>query len=367
MNMKKWIGVGALGLVALAVAGSQMVDWESLKRDVPVSRPAITVQLMYGGEKSAFLTNPAVQDIFAHKYHLTLEAKRVGSVEMVTTADVSTMDCLWPSNSVAVEMAKQNHKVLSDEIIFNSPIVFYTWGPVTDSLIKEGVVEERTSPQKTKTYYVVNAQKLITMIESGTTWDSLGLNLYGAVSIRSTDPTRSNSGNMWAGWLASQMNGGRVVTESTLPAVLPRLRTYFDDMGFMDVSSGDIFENFLSQGMGAMPIIVGYENQLPEFILANPKAKQMIQDQVKVLYPEPTIFASHPLISLTPECVRLAEALRDPDIQAIAWRDHGFRSGLIGVKNDPTLFAGMGMPETVDRVMPMPSAAVMEIIIDKLK
>lgn len=362
MNFKKLLGIILLAAVVVSVLVAQMVDWDSLKRTVPVNRPAVTVQIMYGGEKTAFLENQAVRDIFRDRYELTLDARRVGSIEMVSTADTSSMDCLWPSNQIAVELARLNGKpVLGDEIIFNSPIVFYTWGPVTEALTKAGIVERRG-----ETHYVVKAKELITMVSSGTTWESLGLNLYGSVAIYSTDPTRSNSGNMWAGWLANQLNGGKVATEADLATLLPLLRNYFDQMGFMEVSSGDIFEIFLSQGMGSRPIIVGYENQLPEFILANPQARALIEKQIDVLYPEPTVFASHPVISLTADCARLVEALRDPEIQAIAWRDHGLRSGLIGVQNDPSLFTGMGMPATVDRVMSMPGARVMERIIAEL-
>jgi hypothetical protein len=82
-----------------------------------------------------------------------------------------------------------------------------------------------------------------------------------------------------------------------------------------------------------------------------------------VIYPEPTIFASHPLISLTPTCKRLAEALVDPELQQIAWAEHGFRTGLIGVNNDPAQITVAKLPDTVALVVPMPSAKVMTDIV----
>ena len=53
----------------------------------------------------------------------------------------------------------------------------------------------------------------------------------------------------------------------------------------------------------------------------------------------------------------------DPDLQQIAWAEHGFRTGLIGVNNDPALITATKLPDTVDLVVPMPSARVMSDIV----
>jgi hypothetical protein len=197
--------------------------------------------------------------------------------------------------------------------------------------------------------------------------EDLGLNIYGPFKVFSTHPAKSNSGNIWAGLLATVFNGGETPNEAALPSLLPRITAYFEAMGHMEASSGDIFENFLKQGMGSRPMIVGYENQLVEFLNENADYADLIRARIRVLYPEPTIFASHPLISLTADCDRLAEALVDPQLQAIAWAEHGFRTGLIGVENDPADISTISMPETVELVVPMPSAAVMARIIEAVR
>lgn len=151
-----------------------------------------------------------------------------------------------------------------------------------------------------------------------------------------------------------------------MATLLPQLQSYFERMGHMEASSGDIFENFLKQGMGARPIIVGYENQMVEFLAANETYADMIRDKIRVIYPEPTIFASHPLISLTEACDRLVEALLDPDLQQVAWSSHGFRTGLLGVENKAADLKVATLPETVPLVVPMPSAPVMEQVIQTI-
>jgi hypothetical protein len=119
--------------------------------------------------------------------------------------------------------------------------------------------------------------------------------------------------------------------------------------------------------MGSRPIIVGYEKQLVEFLKQNAASADQIAAKIKVIYPEPTIFASHPLISLTPASKRLAEALTDPELQRIAWADHRFRTGLIGIENDPAAISVMMLPGSVAQVFPMPSAKVMTDIIDSAR
>ena len=119
--------------------------------------------------------------------------------------------------------------------------------------------------------------------------------------------------------------------------------------------------------MGARPIIVGYENQMIEFLIQNAQYADLIRDKIRVIYPEPTIFASHPLISLTDDCKRLVEALQDPDVQEIAWAQHGFRTGLLGVENDPAKITVAKLPERVDLVIPMPSAPVVSAVINAVK
>ena len=353
------LGLLLLGVVAAVAVGVSQFDLSGmLQRAAP--RAAVNVSIFYGGEKTALLANPKVASILKDRYRITLDATRTGSVEMVTTLDTTGKDCLWPSNGVSVEMARNAGKtVLAEETIFNSPIVMYAWSDVADALTRAGVL--RATADGT---LLADVQAMGALITSGKRWkEDLGLNIYGPFKVVSTDPVKSNSGLIWAALLATSLDGGTTPTEADLPTLLPQLKTYFASMGFMESSSGDLFENFLKQGMGARPIIVGYENQLVEFVTENQRYADLIKARIKVIYPEPTIFASHPLISLTATCKRLAEALVDPELQQIAWAEHGFRTRLIGVNNDPALITVAKLPETVDLVVPMPSARVMTDIV----
>ena len=358
--MKKSIlGLVILGVVAAVAVAATMIDWGGVTRNLPASRDPVNVAIFYGGEKKALLNNPEIRKIIEGRYRITLDATKAGSVEMATTLDTTGKDCIWPSTMVAVELARNSGKsVQGDQTIFNSPIVFYAWADVADALFAQGAVT------KNGEQYVADVAAIGQLIAEGKRWkEDLGLNIYGPFKVFSTHPAKSNSGNIWAGLLATVLNAGETPTSSNLTVLLPKVRAYFDAMGHMEASSGDIFENFLKQGMGARPIIVGYENQLVEFLIENAQYADLIRDKIRVIYPEPTIFSSHPLITLRPACKRLAEALQDPDIQTIAWEKHGFRTGLLGVENDPAAISVAALPESIDLVIPMPSADVMSAVV----
>lgn len=133
-------------------------------------------------------------------------------------------------------------------------------------------------------------------------------------------------------------------------------------MGFLEHSSGVLWDKFISQGAGAYPMIVGYENQLVEYSLEHPEARDLLSQKVRILYPKPTVWSSHPFIALGKDGERLLSALQEPDIQRLAWERHGFRSGLLGTTNSADIH-GMGLPETINAVIPMPHYAVMERIL----
>jgi len=194
--------------------------------------------------------------------------------------------------------------------------------------------------------------------------------LYGAIRVIATDPAKSNSGNSFSGLLATLMNNGEVVTASDaqhFATLLSRVQSVFARMGFLEHSSGVLWDKFISQGAGAYPLIVGYENQLVEYSIEHPTTVELLRQQVRTLYPIPTVWSSHPFIALTPNGTRLLEALQDPVPQWLAWEQHGFRSGLQGTRNEPNVLKVIGLPSSIEAVIPMPPAAVMSRVLETVR
>lgn len=313
-----------------------------------------------GGEKIGFLEDEDVDRILKKKYHLSLDYSKAGSLDMVT-ADKEGKDFLWPSSQTALELYKQEvGKPVRSDTIFNTPIVIYTWKPVADALKKQGAVSEKDG------IYTADLGKLVKLVEDGTSWSSIGMDdLYGSITVASTDPVKSNSGNMFAGLLANTLCGG-VATEDNVDPVLPEIKKIFEKSGYMESSSADIFSKFLKMGMGSEPLCVGYESQLLEFAAENPDTFRQIKDQVVMLYPVPTVWSSHVMIALDDKASGAIDALEDKDIQKLAWEKHGFRTGVAGAGGDMAAFDGIGIEETVTKVGQMPNYKTMKKIIDAL-
>jgi hypothetical protein len=315
-----------------------------------------------GSEKMNFLQSDTVRQLLAEQ-GLRVEVRKSGSLEMVLETTASGEDFLWPASQVNVEFFKNSGGTIQQAAdIFNSPIVLYSWDIVTDALIKAGIVQHRQGVN-----YIVDLPKLLEHIMAKRQWKEINMpQLYGSMIIRTTDPSKSNSGSMFAALIANTLNGGEVVAADSVASVLPQVKDFYARLGYMEDSSAVLFEKFLQQGVGAYPLIVGYENQLVEYSLMHKEHLDLLKAKVRILYPVPTVWASHPLIALNANGKKLLTALKNKEIQSIAWEEHGFRSGLMGVENDPGVLDVIGLPKSIDAVMPMPSAAVMEQITRQL-
>jgi hypothetical protein len=327
--------------------------------------PLVTVRFKVGGEKIGGLKDPAVLRILLDDYHLQLAPEKEGSVEMVKEP-TSGYDALWPASEFCKQIFEERARGAGltgykSADVFSSPLVVMSWPVITDALMRRGIVRLQDG-----TYYIVDMPGLLKRIEDRTRWKDLDSSLamiYGTVNIKSTDPSRSNSGSMFMGLLANLMNGGEPCPVEEIDKYLPRIKAISTRMGLKETSSGDIFEHFMSQGVGAYPMMVVYENQ---FLEALSQGQESLRSQVRVLYPQPTVWASHPFVALTANGRRLMDALQDSRLQKILWESHGFRSATPGAMNDPQVFKVRGVPQQIVSAMPAPEWEVMERITEVL-
>ena len=346
------LGIILLAVVILASGGYYLYS----------SQSRVTVLDGYlGGEKIGLFEDEEAAEILRREYHLEFQYSRAGSLDMVT-ADQTGMDYLFPSSQTALAYYEdEKGQPVQDEIIFNTPIVLYTHQLVLDALMREGIVEEEEG------VYYADMVKLTDLIMADTSWADLGVpELYGKVSVDTTDPAKSNSGNMFAALLANVLNGGETVDETTVENVIPKLQEIFVRLGYMETSSSDLFNQFLRMGVGAKPIIAGYESQLLEFAVENPEDYEQMKDDLVMIYPSPTVWSTHVYIALDEAGRAGAEALLDRDIQKLAWEKHGFRTSTYGAASQS--FEGIieEMAPEVTRVMQVPDYPAMRRIIDSL-
>ncbi|MDI9469016.1 MAG: hypothetical protein QM296_02295 [Bacillota bacterium] len=347
----KWIGL-ALVLLVVGIA----IAYRFFQR---TQDPGEMVSGFVGGEKISFLENPEVVEILRRDYHMQLDIHKAGSLDMVR-ASHEGRSFLFPSSQTALEYYRAYvGSPRREKQIFNTPIVLYSHRPVAEALLKTGLLR-----QDGETYWMDMAA-LVTAMEEDKTWADLGLpQLYGQLQVDTTDPARSNSGNMFSGLVANLLNGGQVVQEKDVASVSPRLLRIFGKLGYMETSSSDLFTQFLRTGVGAKPLVAGYENQLLEFTRLQPERWAEVKDDIVILYPEPTVWSTHILISLDEQGDRLIEALSDERLLRIAWEQHGFRSGVYGSGGTETVQTVTGVADEITRIIPMPGQAAMEKIIE---
>ncbi|MDY2847189.1 MAG: hypothetical protein SOU50_03120 [Oscillospiraceae bacterium] len=215
--------------------------------------------------------------------------------------------------------------------------------------------------------YYADMEKLTEKITSGVTWADAGLpELYGNVSVDTTDPVRSNSGNMFAALLANVLCGGRTADEESLTEIMPQLKAIFADLGYMETSSSDLFNQFIRTGIGAKPIIAGYENQLLEYAAENPSQYEKPADDIVIIYPTPTVWSTHIYIALDETGKQGAAALFDEKIQQLAWEKHGFRTSGCDISSEGGVTVNGIAPE-LNAVINMPDYRVMKKIMEELE
>jgi hypothetical protein len=356
-----------VGLVLVAVA--VVVGVILIHGSGGSSTPTVALNCIGGSEKQELMADPDVQKILKDRYHLTVDFVPQGSYDQVqlTTAELKSraIDCLWPSSGSAQLVFEKTHATGTEfpayraETVLQSPEVLYAGPNTTKTLLDLKVVQQRAGR-----YYVVNMTKLLGYVLAGKTWSGLGAHVIaGPVNISSTDPAKSNSGFTLSQLeliIISTKNPYDQPTAAEAKAALPQVRKLYDAQGLQAKSSDFGFDQWLLQG-GELhaPLYAGYESQVIGKAIAyqsDPEALKQLLASVRILYPEPTIYSDHPILALTANGAKLIEAMKDPDIQKIAWERYGFRSG-VSLGTDVSQFKDLALAPQLKTTSP-PNADV---------
>jgi hypothetical protein len=314
-----------------------------------------------GGEKEGFFEDEKLKDLLLKEYNIELDVTNMGSVDIVS--ENLEADFLFPSNQIYTDVYKDNkdNSYIKNDIIFNSPIVLYSWNEVTEALIKEKIVEK-----KYNSYYIVDMPKLINDINENKKWSDYNLDLYGNIEVITTDPVKSNSGNLFFSLMANILNNGEVVDDNTVNEILPSLKNFYNNLGYLEDRSDKLFEGFLSKGKGEFPLISGYESQLIEYAINNEEEWEQVKNEIKILYPKPTVWSSHDLIITNDKASNLNEILLSDEVQKIAWEYHGLRPSGTGIINKNN-FETVCIPEKIDNVVSLPKESVVTKILNSIQ
>ena len=398
MNKKKVIGIIVFMALILVVVGIKMFSDETGEINIG---NLTTVYVATGGGKEDFLADEDVVKILRKKYKLnvvfdswsngktvlqplireyvrlgnesivqdisngsteyTIESQGVSKYDALFTSDQRFYDYykLWPDKEKG---EADRYNVLGGSLTLNTPIVIYSWQKVVDALMTEGIVTENEG-----VYYISDMNKLMQYILDGKKWSDIGLSeLYGKINIASTDPVTSSPGATYYGLLLSTLSEGQVV-EETIQNNLPKLKQFYVKSGYMNNTPADLFDRYLKTGMGGQPMIVDYEKSIIDFANANPEGFEQVKNDIRILYPSPTIWNSHCYAYFTENGKKLFDVFnKDKEIQQIAWERYGFRTGISGGNYDVSSI-GIGVPQTITSTVSSLKMDVYNQLIEYLK
>lgn len=355
MDRKKIIGILIFVVLVIVLVLVKVFNNNSENVNTLEGKNLKQVFVATGGGKEDFIADKEVVEILQNEYNLDVVYDSWSNGKMIVNDLVrengDSYDLMFCSDQRFYDYYKlspdkskgeaDRYRVLDGSLTLNTPIVIYSWATVVDALINEKIVTEKDG-----VYYITDMDKLLQYILEGKKWSEIGLDmLYGSINIDSTDPVTSSPGATYYGLLLSIMSGG-TVTDENIEANLPKLKEFYEKSGYMNNTPADLFDKYLKTGMGAEPMIVDYEKSIIDFANSNPDAYNDIKDEIRILYPTPTIWNSHCIATFTEEGNEYFEAFENKKIQEIAWSKYGFRTGITGGSYDVSKL-GLGIPKSI--------------------
>jgi len=361
--------VGIVGIVVALIAAVLVIMFAKRSGDGGLAGGGATRITCYGGsEKEELINDPDVKRILADSYGVEVNFIPKGSYKQVQIPPdelrASKVDCLWPSSASAqaVFEGSGNSKAFGNDYeaasVLESPEVLYANKEAADGLQRAGIVALRDG-----NYFIVDFRRLLEeYLLPGKSWSDLGVTLpAGPVLINSSDPATSNSGMTLAQLELATIASGNPYQPASVAqtgASLAKVKALIDAQGLMRTGSDSAFEQWVIQQTGGL--LAGYESQLLQWVTT--RNNGVFPAGIVTLYPEPTIFNDHPILSLTEAGKKLIPAMEDDAVQDIAWSRYGFRSGTRVLEQ---AFPGIVIPPTQTiRKTQAPGYGVTKILLD---
>ncbi|GAA2508566.1 three-helix bundle dimerization domain-containing protein [Nocardia seriolae] len=325
LENKRMLGVVAAGLVAVLAVGVVLAVRQPDSSSATAAAPGLTtVRGVVGSEKAEFFGDPKVAEALAQR-GFKVEVESAGSRQIATSVDLGKYDFAFPSSSAAAELVQRKSGVTGKYVPFSSPMAIATFKPIADLLTQAGIVQ----PGATTTFDI---EKYLSLAEKGVQWNQLeGNSTYSVpknVLVSTTDPRTSNSAAMYLAVTAYVANDNSTVRGAKAEDyAVSRVSRLFTRQGYTESSSDGPFKDYLSNGMGTVPMVWVYEAQY-----VDAAAHGKVKPDMVLMYPKPTVMSQHTVVPLNDKGDRLGKLLTtDPDLQRLA-AQHGFRP------NDVTLF-----------------------------
>ena len=309
-----------------------------------------------GSEKRAYFEDP---EVVARLEELgySVSVTTAGSRQIATTTDIAEQDFVFPSSAPATQKVREQGSGYSVDFPFFTPMAVASWKPIADLLVAEGVVSEQNGA------YTLDVNAYMDLARSGKRWRDLG-EAYPSprnVQIRSTDIRTSNSAAMYLSLLAWEVAERDPERGGDVGYLIDEIAPFFTAQGYSEASSSGPFTDYLSQGMGAAPMVMVYEAQ---FLGEQMRPNSRIRDDMVLLHLSPTVLANHGIVGVSAGGKELGRLLsNDPQLQQLAAR-HGFRPANSGSLAQELEDRGLDAPSDYVNSIDPPSYDRLEQLID---
>jgi len=349
-------------LSLLLLAGVAVAVYYSASEQFAV-RQQQTVRGLVGSEKIPFFTDPEVVAALAgHGLKVTVE--KAGSRQIALRQDIKAYDFVFPAGVPAAEKIKREQQVHQAHTIFFTPMAIASWKVIAEILEHNGIVQRHD-----KVHYIVDMEALLNKIITETRWSMLQSSEKYAVNkgilITSTDIRQSNSAAMYLALASFVLNNHDIVTqEEQVQRLLPSLASLFLRQGYVESSSAGPYDDYLVMGPGKAPLVMIYEAQ---YLHDAARAEGVINNEMVLLYPEPTVFTKHILLPFSQAGERLADLLiNDPNLQLLQIK-HGFRNKNTQAFKEFVDKHQLAVPASLVKIIEPPSYEILEHTIEQIE
>jgi hypothetical protein len=340
------------GIIGAAIWFSSTKDGGSISLKDKVSLKGIITS-----EKENFFKDERVKAIF-EKNGINLQVSRMSSgkiAEAKTLVDIDNSDFIFPSGIQTSEKVKTNFKSSQAYNIFYSPMVIATWKPIVD------ILRTNQLTKKVGDYEALDMEAFMKLAQKDVRWKDLkGSESYPVnkvILVSSSDSRFSNSAKMYLALNSYILNSSSVVSSNQeVDKVMPLLKKIIQAQGNRESSSTNMMSDYMSIGRGKVPMMFAYESEFLENAFKN----NGLSKEMMLVYPTPTVFTKHVLVSITPKSQVLVDLFKkDAELKKLAV-EYGFRfEGDNGIVQKAKS-VGVSIPDVVVDVIDPPNYDVLD-------
>lgn len=242
---------------------------------------------------------------------------------------------------------------IDTEAICHSPVVMLMSEDIYQALRKSGYVVEGDNRA-----WFSNGPKFLELAARGRPWSDVGIiNGYGLIKVEAGDPHQSSAAEAARLWEVEMLNGGKPITQENERTIVERLTPLYKG-GKRLGSSLELFKLFRRK-RAEHPIIM-----VDEHLVLEQDAIQKLPADIRIVYSNPTRLSDHVAVAYTNLGRDFLEAMMDPEIQKLLWKNHGYRQHVGNLDLNNERVKRLRIAGTITSALKDPDPATFEKFID---